>query len=400
TDSFSYQVTDATGLVATGTADITVDSGTSTGGLYLGTTSTVGIWNMTVAPAGNATPEPDHDGDGDPGITVHKDGGFNAETWTRTIAGTALDLNGPVTLELWSTIENFKTNKDGHPDVTLLDCNALGTGCLTVAHTSTHMRDYNGNVANWVRVDVELGNVTHTFAIGRRLRLLVDAKHEDLWIAATGSRPSRLTYTIANAAPIAADDTAPVSIEDAPTPTHIAVLANDADNNLDSASLAVTTPPTKGVATPQPDGTIDYQPIADANGADSFIYRVCDTSGLCDTATVSINITAVNDAPSFSPGADITLNATDPPYAQAGWATGIVAGPTNEGSQTVTFTVAAADPSLFTVQPALSATGTLTFIPSGSTGTTTITIQLTDNGGTANGGSNASSTLTASITVN
>ena len=260
------------------------------------------------------------------------------------------------------------------------------------------MNDYNGGIANWVRIDISLGNITHTFPVGRQLRLQIEQGHNDLWIAASGTRPSRLTYTLANTAPIATNDTAPAILEDAGT-TNIDVLANDTDTNLDPTSLTITTPPTKGTATPLPDGTINYQPNPNANGADSFTYRICDTGGLCATATVTVTITPVNDQPTFTAGPDITINATDPPYTQTGWATGITPGPANETSQTLTFTVTADDPTLFSVQPAISPTGTLTFTPSGTPGTTTITIQLTDNGGTANGGNNTATPQTAHITL-
>ena len=398
TDTFTYELNDSTGLTATMTVTITVDSGLAGDALYLGTTPALGTWNMTAGAPPNATPESDYDLDGNPGITVANSGPLDTKTWIRTISGTPLALNGPATLELWSTIENFELNKNGHPDVTLYDCNNLGTGCVTLRHTEIHIDDYNGGVANWVKMNLSLGNITHTFAVGRQLRLQIKQGHHDLWIAASGTRPSRLTYTLANTAPAAVNDTASPMLEDA-GPTNIDVLANDADSNLDPTTVAIVTPPTKGTATPQPDGTIDYQPSADADGADSFTYRVCDTSALCATATVTITITPVNDQPAFTAGSNITINAADPAFSQAGWATGITAGPANETGQTVAFTITAMDPTLFSVQPTLSPTGTLTFSPSGTAGTTTISIQLTDDGGTINGGNDAAPLQNAIITL-
>ncbi|HEY0519770.1 MAG TPA: Ig-like domain-containing protein, partial [Ilumatobacteraceae bacterium] len=289
TDAFTYELNDSTGLTATTTVTITIDSGLSTGGLYLGNTSTLGTWNMTVAPPGNATPEPDFDLDGNPGITVAKDGALSTKTWIRNISGSPLALNGPFTVELWSTIEAFRPNAAGHPDITLFDCNTLGLACVTLDHTSVHMPSYNGGVADWVKVDVSLANITHTFAVGRQLRVQVKEGHNDLWIATSAARPSRLIYTIANTAPVAANDFATM-LEDSGT-TNINVLANDTDSNLDATTVTITTPAAKGTAVPLVDGTINYQPNADANGADSFAYQVCDTGGLCDTATVTINIT-------------------------------------------------------------------------------------------------------------
>ena len=217
-DSFTYRLDDSTGLTADATVTITVDSGLSAGALYLGVTPGLGTWNMTVGAPANTTPEPDHDIDGNPGITVATRGPLATRTWVQDITGTTLDLNGPVALELWSTIEDFETDEDGHPDITLYDCDSLGAGCVTVGSAHVHIDDYNGGVADWVKVDVSLGNVTHTFPVGRQLRLQIEHRHNDLWIAASGDRPSRLTYTIASAAPIAADDTAPSSGTDNASP--------------------------------------------------------------------------------------------------------------------------------------------------------------------------------------
>ncbi len=397
-DTFTYRVTDSTGLTGTATVTITVDSGLANGAFFLGTTRTFGVWNLAVTPLAAATPEPDHDSDGRPGITVTRSGPRDTQTWSRTMSGSGLSLNGPVTLELWSTIEGFEDEEAGHPDITLYDCNSLGLGCVEIAQTDVHFEEYNRGVSNWVRVDIALGNVTHTFAAGRQLVLQVQHGHENLWIAASGARPSRLVYTLANTAPIANDDAVPVMAEDAAATT-IDVLANDVDANLDPATVTIVTPATLGVATPAPDGTISYQPNLNANGDDSFSYRVCDTGGLCDTATVALGISPVNDRPSFSRGADVTVSAAGGSFSSAGWATAISAGPANESTQTVGFTVTAADPSLFSVQPALSATGTLTFTPSGLPGNTIISVVLSDNGGTANGGVDTAPTQIAAITL-
>ncbi len=45
------------------------------------------------------------------------------------------------------------------------------------------------------------------------------------------------------------------------------------------------------------DGTVTYTPNPDFNGTDTFTYDVCDPDGLCDTATVTVTVNSVNDAP-------------------------------------------------------------------------------------------------------
>ena len=113
----------------------------------------------------------------------------------------------------------------------------------------------------------------------------------------------------------------------------------------------------------------------------------------------TITVTAVNDRPLFTPGADVTVVATDPPYSSP-WGTGISAGPPDETTQTLTFTVTASDPTLFSVQPAIAPDGTLTFTLAGTTGLANINVDLTDNGGTANGANNTAINRTFQITVN
>ena len=61
-----------------------------------------------------------------------------------------------------------------------------------------------------------------------------------------------------------------------------------------------------------------------------------------------------------------------------GWATDISAGPPNESSQTVDFIVTNDNNSLFSTQPGVSATGTLTYTPAANAnGSATVTVRST-----------------------
>ena len=59
----------------------------------------------------------------------------------------------------------------------------------------------------------------------------------------------------------------------------------------------MTSGPTNGTTSVNPDGSIDYTPDPDFFGTDSFTYEVCDLAGDCDTATVDITVNSVNDGP-------------------------------------------------------------------------------------------------------
>jgi Bacterial cadherin-like domain len=56
----------------------------------------------------------------------------------------------------------------------------------------------------------------------------------------------------------------------------------------------------------QSDGTFTYAPIPNFNGQDSFTYRVTDGTATSNLATVTINVTPVNDAPVALPNAYVT----------------------------------------------------------------------------------------------
>ena len=142
---------------------------------------------------------------------------------------------------------------------------------------------------------------------------------------------------------------------------------------------------------------------ANDNGAAyaSFTFQVEDDGGTANggvnldpTAnTLTIDITAVNDAPQFTfalPSLAYITPGADQPVTEVAFAIGIQPGPANESGQTLTFTVTNDNNAMFTVQPDIDeVTGNLTFtLAGGASGLASVTVTLTDNGGTANGGVN------------
>jgi CshA-type fibril repeat protein len=94
--------------------------------------------------------------------------------------------------------------------------------------------------------------------------------------------------------PVAGNDSATT---DEDTPVIIDVLANDTDVDGDDLEVIAVGDPANGTAEINPDGTITYTPDPDYNGPDSFTYTVSDGNGGTDTATVTIDVTPVNDDP-------------------------------------------------------------------------------------------------------
>src|SRR5690606_4754795 len=91
------------------------------------------------------------------------------------------------------------------------------------------------------------------------------------------------------------------------------------------------------------------------------------TNGGVDTSATQnfiITATPVNDAPSFTKGADQTVLEDAGPQTVNPWATAISAGPADESGQTLTFNVTGnTTPALFSTAPAVSPTGVLTYTP-------------------------------------
>ncbi|REE02117.1 Ig-like domain-containing protein [Marinoscillum furvescens] len=116
-------------------------------------------------------------------------------------------------------------------------------------------------------------------------------------------------------------------------------------------------------------------------------------------ATASLTVTAVNDEPSFSLAGNVTVTENVGLQTVNGFASSISDGDGN--TQSLTFNVSNDHASLFSTAPAINSTsGDLTFTPSaGKWGWATVTVSLSDNGGTANGGDNQSPDQTFKIFV-
>jgi hypothetical protein len=75
----------------------------------------------------------------------------------------------------------------------------------------------------------------------------------------------------------------------------LTILANDL--NVAGGTVSITSTPSFGTAVLNPDGTVTYTPNLNFTGADSFTYKVTVGTQTSDFATVSLNVTAVNDPP-------------------------------------------------------------------------------------------------------
>jgi VCBS repeat-containing protein len=126
-----------------------------------------------------------------------------------------------------------------------------------------------------------------------------------------------------NVAPVAVNNAYSINEDTVLTvPVATGVLANDTDANANTTlTAAVVTQPTKGTLTLNANGSFTYTPQANATGSDTFTYRASDGITQSQPATVTITITAVNDAPTaaadtFNATAGVALNITAPGVLQ------------------------------------------------------------------------------------
>src|SRR6185437_12906686 len=83
--------------------------------------------------------------------------------------------------------------------------------------------------------------------------------------------------------------------------------------------------PAHGALTLNANGSFTYTPAANYNGADSFTYKANDGTADSNVATVSLTVTAVNDAPVA--GSDSYTTAEDTPLSVA--ASGVLSNDTD-----------------------------------------------------------------------
>jgi VCBS repeat-containing protein len=201
-------------------------------------------------------------------------------------------------------------------------------------------------------------------------------------------------------------------LEDAGTQS--VLWANDLDDGDDgSQGLTFTvTNDNNSLFSSQPavasNGTLSYTPAADANGSATVSVTLSDNGGTgnggADTSGASqltISVTAVNDVPGFTKGADQIVGEDAGAQSVSGWATGLTAGPDDESGQSLTFNVGNDNNALFSAQPAIASDGTLTYTPAdGQNGSASVTVTVSDDGGTADGGTDTSASQSFTITVN
>ena len=325
------------------------------------------------------------------------------------------------------TIADVDASTTGKETVTLSVANGtliLGatTGLTGLAGNGTGSITFTGTLAQVNTAIAGLkyqGNLNYNGADTLTIAVVDDGS--DNGVAAANGAQSALVKTVAinvtpvNDPPIAVNDTATANEDTALTLTAASLLANDTDVDVgDTKTLVSVQSPVNGTVT-LVGGNPVFTPNANFVGTASFTYTMKDTAGLTSTATVSITVNPVNDAPF---GADKTATiAEDAPYTFSA-ADFPITDPSDtpaNGLQAIVVTTlpAATDGVLkfngvvVTAGDVIPAgqLGNLTFTPAADKNGTSLgafTFKVQDNGGTANGGidtSAAASTFKFNVTA-
>ncbi len=156
-------------------------------------------------------------------------------------------------------------------------------------------------------------------------------------------------------------------------PSSLSLLANDTGGSPPVTAIK-DSDPAHGTASVSPDGSFRYTPEPNWSGLDSFTYRASDPSGTSPPATVSIQVTPLNDLP---------IARSDGPYATSqetlftvSAATGLLANDSDVESANLSAILNTPSPDGITqLQP----DGSFTFAPTtGFSGTTSFTYLASD----------------------
>ena len=199
----------------------------------------------------------------------------------------------------------------------------------------------------------------------------------------TDSATATVTVSPGSDLPVANPDNATVN-EDTTSAT-ITVLGNDTDADGDPLTVQTASSPGGSVSI-NSDGTINFTPTSDFNGTTTITYTISDGTGGTDSATVTVTVDAVNDAP---------VAVDDGTFSVVEDAVSTVTVLTNDsdvdGDDLTVQSASAADGSV-----SINSDGTLEFTPTSNfTGTTTITYTITDGAGGTD-----SATVTLTVTEN
>ena len=178
------------------------------------------------------------------------------------------------------------------------------------------------------------------------------------------------------------------------------VLFNDLDVDGDPLTAGQDHPPSYGSLVLNTDGSFDYTPNGDHCVLDSFYYHANDGIEDSNIATVPIFVFCVNDQPSFTHAGNQSVPEDSGLQTVPGFASASPGGGVDEEVQTFSYNLANNNITLFSTQPAIDADGALTYTSAPNAfGSATVTVSVTDSGGTDDNGVDTSPNQTFDIEI-
>ncbi len=303
------------------------------------------------------------------------------------------------------TIQSFRITVNPVNDLPVNTAIPTISGTLLVGNTVTASTgewnddsdDNTGTLAytwQWQIAADDLGSELADLSAGQTCELTTSQKHRYIRAVVTVTNTDSTGtvsaqafsdwYAVENTVPVIAE-TEPALATEEDTNGSLTLHAADADN--DTLTWNEHTSPAHGTISVDPNtGEVIYSPNPDYNGSDSFAVSVSDGQGGTDTVTMTASITAVNDTPSFTAGADQTLPEDSTAQTVEDWISDMSQGPSDEAWQDLTFIIQSNDHAeYFSQQPSVSPEGTLTYtLAENAYGTATISLALKDTGDGAN----------------
>lgn len=146
----------------------------------------------------------DRDRDGSPGRLVGKGASSAAENdltkyqnWRSAQLASPLAIDGSVTLDFWSAIKDFGTNKRGSVAAFLRDFNPATSTYTEIGNATLTVSNWQGGSGSWVSKSLSISVSDYTLAAGRQLELkllVTGSADDDMWFAYdTVAYPSSLT---------------------------------------------------------------------------------------------------------------------------------------------------------------------------------------------------------------
>jgi gliding motility-associated-like protein len=270
----------------------------------------IGVFTVDNAGIVTFTPFADYNGSASTQYVVNDNNGVTSNEATITVtitsvndlpvanndgAGVTTPEDTPVSLN----IINNDTDAEGPVVPSTVDLNTATTD-IDASHTNT--------AGSWV-VNTSTGVVTYTPASDYNGTATLTYTVQDNSGATSNQATISITVTPANDLPVAGNDSGLTTPEE--TALVITILSNDSDPDGTIAANTVDLDPTtpaidntyikadgNGTWNVNASGVVTYTPKADFNGPVSLTYTVQDNSGgTSNVATISVNVTAANDAP-------------------------------------------------------------------------------------------------------